>query len=155
MKKAYYYSRLSMISKFNYVGVSTEDLLDVYVLFIRSIVEYCAVVWHSSLTSEQSNSLEMIQKTCLRVILGENYVSYEAALEMCDLVTLSQRREDRCLSFARKCLKHPDLRKIFPLNSSNPNQKYTSREKYVVNFARTETYKMSTVPFLQRKLNAL
>ena len=100
VKKAY--SRLSMISKLKYVGVSTEDLLDVYVLFIRSIVEYCAVVWHSSLTSEQSNSLEMIQKTCLRVILGENYVSYGAALEMCDLVTLSQRREDRCLSFARK-----------------------------------------------------
>ena len=61
VKKAY--SRLSVISKLKYVGVSTEDLLDVYVLFIRSIVEYCAVVWHSSLTSEQSNSLEMIQKT--------------------------------------------------------------------------------------------
>ena len=37
-KKAY--SRLSMITKLKYVGVKTEDLLDIYILFIRSIVEY-------------------------------------------------------------------------------------------------------------------
>ena len=71
-----------------------------WVLTIRSLVEYCAVVWHSSLTEEQINSIERVQKTCLRVILGENYVSYGAALEMCNLKTLFQRREDRCLSFA-------------------------------------------------------
>ena len=33
------YSRMSMITKLKYVGVSTDDLLDIYILFIRSVVE--------------------------------------------------------------------------------------------------------------------
>ena len=147
------YSRVSMLTKLKYVGVSIEDLIDIYVLFIRSVIEYCAVVWHSSLTIELARSLEMVQKTCLRVILGESYVSYSAALEMCSLDTLFSRREDRCLSFALKCLKHPDLRRKFPLNKNNPSQKFSSREKYEVNFARTDTYRDSAIPYLQRILN--
>ena len=147
------FSRMSMLTKLKYVGVTIEDLIDVYVLYIRSLVEYCAVVWHSSLTEEQMNSIERVQKTCLRVILGENYVSYGAALEMCNLKTLFQRREDRCLSFAQKCLKHPVHRRLFPLNGNNLSNKHISREKYEVNFARTEAYKMSAIPYLQRRLN--
>ena len=56
-----------------YVGVGREDLIEVYILFIRSVVEYGVVVWHSRLTMELSDSLEMVQKPCLRVILGEEY----------------------------------------------------------------------------------
>ena len=85
-KKAY--SRLSMITKLKYAGVSKEDLLEVYVLFIRSIAEYCSVAFHSSLTIENSEKLEQIQKICLKVILGEMYVGYTAALEMCGLKPL-------------------------------------------------------------------
>ena len=96
-KKAF--SRLSMITKLKYVGVSIEDLLDIYILFIRSVTEYCAVAFHSSLTKEQSEKLEKIQKTSLKVMLGESYVSYSAALEMCNLQTLYERRERRCLDF--------------------------------------------------------
>jgi hypothetical protein len=44
-KKAF--SRLSMITKLKYVGVSVDDLLDIYILFIRSVTEYCAVAFHS------------------------------------------------------------------------------------------------------------
>ena len=89
------YSRLSMITKLRYVGVEIEDLIDIYKLFIRSVTEYCSVVFHSSLTTEQSNKIERIQKTCLKVILGDMYISYKAALEMCGLETLSKRREAR------------------------------------------------------------
>ena len=48
------YSRLQMITKLKYVGTKTEDLLDIYILYIRSIAEYCSVVFHSSLTNELS-----------------------------------------------------------------------------------------------------
>ena len=113
-KKAY--SRLSMITKLKYVGVKTEDLLDIYILFIRSITEYCSVVFHSCLTLDQSNKLETIQKTCLKVILGEMYVDYSSALEMCGLDTLYNRREKRCLDFALKSSKHPRMCRMFPRN---------------------------------------
>ena len=64
------YSRMSMITKLKYVGVTTEDLIDIYILYIRSITEYCSVVFHSRLTNEDSDKIERIQKTCLKVILG-------------------------------------------------------------------------------------
>ena len=47
------YSRMSMLTKLRYVGVSIEDLIEIYVLFIRSITEYCTTAFHSSLTVEQ------------------------------------------------------------------------------------------------------
>ena len=93
------FSRVCMITKLKYAGVSKEDLLDIYILFIRSVTEYCSVVFHSSLTQQQNNKLETIQKTCLKVILGDMYVDYPAALEMCGLQTLHNRRQERCLNF--------------------------------------------------------
>ena len=56
------YSRMSMLTKLKYVGTSTEDLLEIYTLFIRSVIEYCSVVFHSRLTIEQSDKLKRIQK---------------------------------------------------------------------------------------------
>ena len=149
------FSRLSLLTKLKYVGVGTEDLLDIYVLFIRSCAEYCCVAFHSSLTQEQSKSLESIQKVCLRVILGESYIDYNAALEMTGLSTLYKRREDRCLSFALKCLKHPVHRKLFPVNPSPQGNSDYLRESqpFQVNFAATSSYKISTIPHCQRLLN--
>ena len=150
-KKAY--SRLSIITKLKYVGVRFEDLLDIYTLFIRSVTEYCAVAFHSRLTLEQSDKLESIQRTCLKVILGEMYVGYQAALEMCGLQTLHQRRLQRCLDFAEKCIKHPRLKRLFPLNEKTSVHYLRDEEVFKVNFAKTETYKKSTIPFCQRLLN--
>ena len=79
------YSRMSMLSKLKYVGVKTEDLIEIYILFIRSSTEYCAVAFHSSLTVEQATYIERIQRTSLKVILGESYIDYPAALEMSGL----------------------------------------------------------------------
>ena len=149
------YSRMSMLTKLKYVGVSTEDLIDIFILFIRSITEYCAVAFHSSLTVAQATDIERIQKTSLKVILGDNYVSYPAALEMCGLDTLHDRREKRCLDFAIKSSKHPRNSRMFPLNSnwSIEGNMVRNREVFEVNFARTEQYRKSAIPFCQRKLN--
>ena len=147
------YSRLSMLTKLKYVGVKIEDLLEIYTLYIRSVTEYCSVVFHSSLTFEQSQSLERIQRTCLRVILGDMYMSYDSALEMSGLQTLHSRREKRCLDFALKSVKHPRNKKIFPLNTRTNGHTFTTRETFIVNWARTQTYKDSTIPYCQRLLN--
>ena len=151
-KKAY--ARMGILTKLKYVGVTTEDLLDIYTLQIRSLLEYCAVVWHSRLNGDEIASLERVQRVCLKVILGDCYVDYASSLEMCNLKTLFQRRQDRCLAFAKKCLQHPVHSRLFPLNKSNKNCEYTSREKFEVNFASTETYRMSALPYLQRLLNS-
>ena len=148
------YSRLQMITKLKYVGVQTEDLLDVYKLYIRSITEYCSVAFHSSLTVEQSEKIERIQKTCVRVILGEMYIDYRSALEMCGLDTLPSRRVKRCLDFALKCSRHPRNSRLFPLNDNIADLASRKSEKYLVNFAKGKTYQRSTIPYCQRLLNA-
>ena len=142
-----------MLTKLKYVGTKTEDLLDIYKLFIRSIPEYCSVVFHSRLTSEQSAKLERIQKVCLKVILGEMYIDYDSALEMCGLETLKLRREKRCLDFSLKCIKHPKNSRLFPVNTRTFGQNLHTREGFEVNWARTESYRNSTVPYCQRLLN--
>ena len=146
------YSRLSMLTKLKYVGVSREDLLDTYILLIRSVTEYCAVAFHSSLTQEDSRKLEQIQKTCLKVILGEDYVDYDSALRTCDIQTLADRREQRRLDFTLKCTKHEKNGRMFPVNPQY-NNRIRESEPYQVNFANTERYKKSAIPYCQRLLN--
>ena len=137
------------------MGVGIEDLLEIYILYKRSLTEYCATAFHSSLTQEQSTEIERIQKTCLRLILGDNFVSYAATLEMAGLDSLCERREKGCLEFELRCLKHPTNKSIFPLkpNLNQPGMKVRNREVIQVNHARTETYKKSAVPYCQRLLN--
>ena len=100
-----------MLTKWKYVGVSTEDLLEIYTLFIRSRAEYVSVVWHSSLTAEQTKKIENIQKTSLKIILGPDYIDYPTALE------LSKRHKNRCLAFAKTSLRYPVGERIFPSNN--------------------------------------
>ena len=66
--------------KLKYVVVPREDLIQIYILYIRSLLVYC-----STLTTEQSNKLERVQKLCLKIILGDCYDGYENALEACGL----------------------------------------------------------------------
>ena len=130
-----------------------EDLLEIYTLYIGSVTEYCLVAFHSSLNGEQSQTLERIQRTRLRIILGDMYISYDSALEMCGLQTLHSRREKRCLDFALKSIKHPRNKKMFPLNTRTNGHTFTTKETFIVNWARTQKYKDSTIPHCQRLLN--
>ena len=122
-------------------------------MHIRSTAEYCSTIFHSSLSEKLSRKIESIQKTSLKVILGEMYVSYEAALEMCGLEALHSRRENRCLQFGMKCLTRKTLGELFPLNPKTDTHNVRRREKFKVNPARTEFYKKSAIPYIQRKLN--
>ena len=52
------YARVTMITKLKYVGVNMDDLINIYILYIRSVLEYCSVLWHSTLTVDQSQRIE-------------------------------------------------------------------------------------------------
>ena len=152
-KKAY--ARMTMLTKLRYAGVPTEDLLTVYILYVRSLLEYCSVVWHSTLTIEQSNNLESVQKLCLKIILGSEYCGYESALETCGFESLSIRREKKCLKYGLKSLLHPIHSKQFPVNPNVKNSSVDTRssEHFKVNWAKSESYRMSAIPYIQRMLN--
>ena len=141
-------SRISMLSKLKYAGISLNDLLTIYKLYIRSITEYCSIVFHSSLTQELCRKLETVQKTCLKVLLGSNYIDYNSAISSLKLDTLYERRNQRMKKFVMKCTNDKFNSHLFPMHE-NPNMK----EKFKVNFARTAKYFNSTIPQCQRLLN--
>ena len=92
-----------------------NDLLNIYVLFIRSRLEQSAVVRNSSITVGEELELKMVQKVAFRLILKENYLSYTDALVMTNMETLKTMREHLFLKFARKCAKSEHSSDLFPL----------------------------------------
>ena len=62
---------------------NNQDMVYLYKTFVRSALEYSAIVWHSSLSQKNTDDLERIQKSALKVILKEKYKDYKSAL--CDL----------------------------------------------------------------------
>ena len=122
-------------------------MVTIYTSYIRSILVQSCTVWHSSLSKENSDDIERVQKSVLRTILGEDYTTYEDALETLMLAKLSDRREKLSLKFAKNCANNELTSELFPLNDSR------CREKYRVTHANTDRLKNSAVPYLQRLLN--
>ena len=87
----------------------------------------------------------------LRVILNQNYVSYQDALNLTGLKTLKERRTELSLKFAKKCTGKEETMGMFPLN--NAAQKTRNYQNYKVTSARTSRLAKSAIPSMQRQLN--
>ena len=146
-------ARMELLRKVASFGASIEDLKNIYILFVRSHLEQSATVWHSSLTQDNIDDLERVQKSALKLILQENYQSYKKALVKLDIETLENRREQLCLNFARKCVKNKKMNKMFPLNNKKHEMVTRDNEKYKVQFANNERLKNSSIIYMQRLLN--
>ena len=131
-----------------------QDLLVIYKSFIRSKLEQSASVWHSSLTKNNEDDLERVQKSALKVILKDKYLNYESALQQLNIESLFDRRESLCLKFARKGLKLDHFKKMFPVQKHFHHMEKRNVDKFLVNSARTERYFRSSIPSMQRLLNS-
>ena len=147
-------ARMRLLHKLVEFSVPLEDLLNIYILYIRSILEQSCQVWHSSLTLENFQDLERVQKNALRIILQDAYQSYSNALNKTGLSTLFERRETLSLKFAKASLKNKDMKSIFPRNNVSSTIDTRFREPYKVTKSRTERLKTSAVPYMQRLLNS-
>ena len=74
----------------------------IYILFIRSLLEQCSNLWHYSLTLENINTIERVQKSAFKIILQKQYKTYKHALNILDMETLVERRENLFKSFVLK-----------------------------------------------------
>jgi hypothetical protein len=93
----------------------SSDLKSIYLTFIRPVLEQSAPVWHSSLSKENINDLERIQKSAVRLIVGKRHVNYESSLLKLNLQKLTERREDLSLNFAKRTIMNKKIRHMFPL----------------------------------------
>ena len=105
------------------------------------------------LTQNHHDSLERIQKSAFRVILKEHYKDYEHALKMLNMQTLFDRRERKCLTLAKKCLRDAKLCKMFPLKNDESIMNRRKSEKYKVIKAKTCRLMNSPIIYMQKLLN--
>ena len=150
VKKAY--ARMTILQKLYSFSVPVQDLVTIYKLYVRSLVEQNVAVWSSSITAEESEDIERIQKVAIKIILKNNYTCYEESLKLLGLEKLKSRRTALCLAFVKRCLTNEKMATLFPLNT-NCNENSRCSEKYKVNYADSKRHQYSAIPALQRLLN--
>ena len=151
IKKAY--ARMQILRNLYTFKISLKDLILIYIIYIRCYLEQSCVVWGSSLTIEDSNSIERVQKVALRICLREDYDCYEQALTVTKLDTLEKRRKILALRFAKKSAKHPQMNQMFPLNDKKSGAVTRNSEKFYVQPTNTDRLADSAIPYMQRLLN--
>ena len=144
-------NKLWLIRRLKKLGANTEELVDLYVKYSRSILEFAVPIWHGGITTVERNNIERVQKMALYIILGDGYSNYENALETVKLETLEVRRTKLCLNFARKAEKDQKYRHWFRERPINNTRQPT--EKYWGPVARTKRLKQSAIPYLTSLLN--
>jgi len=134
-------------------GAPVRDLKEIYILFVRSLLEQSATVWHSSITEENANDLERVQKSALKIILQDNYKSYRNALNLLDMETLVERRDQLCLNFALQCVQNKKTKSMFPLNQKDNQMNKRHSKKYKVQHANTARLQKFSIIYMQNMLN--
>ena len=140
---------MELIRKLFGLGSPTNDLKTVYLTFIRSLCEQSCSVWNE----QNEQDLERIQKVALKIILKEKYRNYQHALNLLDLDTLKERRDQLSLVFAKKCLSNPKMKNLFPPNNRTHIMKPRKYEHFQVLHANTERMKRSPIIHMQNLLN--
>ena len=131
---------------------SKSDMLQIYKVYIKSVVEQSCTVWSSSLAKHNIRELERVQKVATRIILGNNN-SYKEILEELNLPTLKERRNDLSLKFANKCLKQEKTKHIFQRNSKIHKMTLRKKDTFKVKNARTERLRKSSILHMTRQIN--
>ena len=138
--KRLYYLRLLKRS-----GYPRHELVNTYQALARSVCEYAIPVWSTSLTVDNSYTLESIQRRALKIVAPE--LSYEEALSKFELPTLADRRDAECRKFFN-AMKNPEHR-LHDLLPPKRDIKYDLKDpiEYPLPKWKTKRYKNSFVPY--------
>ena len=70
------YQRLEILKKLYSFNIPSEDLVHIYILYVRSILKFNACVWYFSITQQERCEIERVQKVALKISLKNRYISY-------------------------------------------------------------------------------
>ena len=100
----------------------------------------------------QINELEKIQKVALKIILNENYISYEVACTLMNTQPLKHRRMELCIKYAIKLFKNDKSNEYFTAAKKEVN---TRSDQLIVKENLTNTKRCQNAPhnYLARLLN--
>ena len=96
-------------------GFDYEIILDVYTKEIRSILEYCCVVFHHGLTQELENQIESVQRLVMKLV--SKYLNLRLTYNECCILFMMEplfsRRLDQCQTFIKRTLRNPKFSDMF------------------------------------------
>ena len=144
--------RMSLLHNLVNFNVDKTDAVQIYTLYIRSILEQSCVVWGTSITDAESLALERVQKCALRIIFKNEYISYTNALSMAGLSDLSTRRFKLIHTFAEKCIMNDKTKFMFPIHEQTANTRHS--ESYEVPCAYHDRLKNSSKVYMANYLTS-
>ena len=165
--------RLHMLRRLKSFGMPSEELLNIYKMFILPKLTYAAPAWGFSLGVELEKKLERVQKQALRICLGANFTTYKAALTTVKLPFLIYDPDNRppicqeprlpspnptaieiiVTKFAHKLKDHPRHKHFLPPPFQSPHNTRNPNQIYPI-LAGTKRYKNSPIPVMVNILNA-
>jgi hypothetical protein len=145
--------RLWMLRRLKSLGADIDDLIDVYIKQIRSVLELAVPAWQGGISQAERIELERVQKSAFHIVLGDEYISNKNALKSLNMENLKARREKLCLKFGKKAEKHEKHRKWFK-RDDHPVNTRKEKLKYCGVKARLTRFKKSPLNFLTDRLNA-
>ena len=102
------------------------------------------------------SDLDRVLRTGLRIILGQEFISFEKCIFESKLKYLQQTGDQIVKKFVRKTAKHGKFSKWFPVQQDpRIKTRSKSRTKYNPVMARTTAYKRSAIPTLTTVANNL
>ena len=135
-------------------GFDGHELLKLFNVFIRPVIEFCSIIYHPLLTISQSNSIEKMQKQVVKLAFGWEK-SYSVICAEQDIATLRQRRIDYIDRFVAKSIQNSRFKDSwFPLREEAA---YNLRERrpYRETKSRTSRYYNSPLSYMRRRANVL
>ena len=157
--------KLHVINKLKHFGLQSEELICAWKSILRPNTEYAVALWHSGLSSQDSNRIERLQKRVLAIIFGTVYIdfkryykinhhnlTYMEALHVTGLTTLRDRREVLTNNFALDMAKNENHNDLFPKYKHISTK---TRNQCMINeiLCKTNRYYKSAVPYMARVLN--
>ena len=92
-------TRMQLLRGIKSFGASVDEMVHLWILFCRSVIEQSCVVWTTSLTQENIENLERTQKTFAKLVFREKYQNYEDVLLKLNLDSLELKRTNLGLKF--------------------------------------------------------
>ena len=107
-----------------------------------------------NLSVSENFKIERLQKRALRIIMGTDYPGYEQALEVLNLPSLKDRREQLTKKFANSVLKSQRHRNLLPQKRNNvPSIRGNVCNQLIETKCNRERYFKKTIPYCTRLIN--
>ena len=132
------------------LNLDHETIIDFFLKEVRTILEYGAVVFHSGLTRQQSNSIESIQRGFFKMVTQslQLKLSYSEACIFFCCDKLEFRRLDLCKTFLKRNIDNPLHSNMF--KKTIPSYNTRSGIKLSQYQTRTKRFAQSPLVFLTK-----